>query len=99
MRTMKAAVFLRPGKIALEEKPVPVAGPAPPTIIGYLKTSAAVWWGAVCQTTTTPVSLAVLPSQLILLTSYWTTELPKRGSKGTVRCTAAITVPSFGATL
>lgn len=27
MRTMKAAVFLRPGKIALEEKPVPVAGP------------------------------------------------------------------------
>jgi alcohol dehydrogenase len=27
MRTMKAAVFLRPGKIALEEKPIPTAGP------------------------------------------------------------------------
>ena len=27
MRTMKAAVFLRPGKIALEEKPIPEAGP------------------------------------------------------------------------
>ena len=27
MRTMKAAVFVRPGKIALEERPVPSAGP------------------------------------------------------------------------
>ena len=27
MRTMKAAVFVRPGKIALEDKPVPTAGP------------------------------------------------------------------------
>lgn len=27
MRTMKAAVFLRPGKIAIEEKPIPSAGP------------------------------------------------------------------------
>ncbi|MDB5769753.1 MAG: alcohol dehydrogenase [Burkholderia sp.] len=27
MRTMKAAVFLRPGKIVLEEKPIPTAGP------------------------------------------------------------------------
>ncbi|PUA19453.1 NAD(P)-dependent alcohol dehydrogenase [Glaciimonas sp. PCH181] len=27
MRTMKAAVFIRPGKIALEQKPIPVAGP------------------------------------------------------------------------
>jgi alcohol dehydrogenase len=27
MRTMKAAVFLRPGKISLDEKPIPVAGP------------------------------------------------------------------------
>ncbi|GGC63161.1 NAD(P)-dependent alcohol dehydrogenase [Undibacterium terreum] len=27
MRTMKAAVFLRPGKIALEDRPIPIAGP------------------------------------------------------------------------
>ncbi|HTD04724.1 NAD(P)-dependent alcohol dehydrogenase [Undibacterium sp.] len=27
MRTMKAAVFIRPGKIALEDRPIPVAGP------------------------------------------------------------------------
>lgn len=27
MRTMKAAVFVRPGKIALEERPIPSAGP------------------------------------------------------------------------
>ena len=27
MRTMKAAVFVRPGKIVLEDKPVPTAGP------------------------------------------------------------------------
>lgn len=27
MRSMKAAVFIRPGKIALKEKPIPVAGP------------------------------------------------------------------------
>jgi threonine dehydrogenase-like Zn-dependent dehydrogenase len=27
MSTMKAAVYIRPGKIAIEEKPVPIAGP------------------------------------------------------------------------
>ncbi len=27
MRTMKAAVFIRPGKIALEDRPIPTAGP------------------------------------------------------------------------
>jgi hypothetical protein len=27
MRTMKAAVFLRPGKIELAQKPIPTAGP------------------------------------------------------------------------
>ncbi len=27
MRTMKAAVFVRPGKIELAQKPVPTAGP------------------------------------------------------------------------
>jgi len=27
MRTMKAAVFIRPGKIVIEEKPIPAAGP------------------------------------------------------------------------
>jgi threonine dehydrogenase-like Zn-dependent dehydrogenase len=27
MRTMKAAVFLRPGKIELAQKPIPAAGP------------------------------------------------------------------------
>ena len=27
MKTMKAAVFVEPGRIALEEKPVPAVGP------------------------------------------------------------------------
>ena len=45
MPTMKAAVFIEPGRIVLDEKPIPDAGPGDALI---KVTTTTIWWNPAC---------------------------------------------------